>query len=156
MRKIRLPLEIYGEKNRPCSITICSSNRANVFKNTGIINEIITLVKDLSQRFGIVIFAFCFMPDHLHLVIASESGYSLVDWIRLFKGNATKIIRKHGFQGSIFQPSFYDHFIRKDEDLLKHIRYVLENPIRKQLGNSRRKYPYIGSFGYDLSEIAGG
>lgn len=82
MRKIRLPLEIYREKFRLCSITICSQDKNPVFLNHNFVNELLYLIKTESENNNLKVLAFYFMSDHLHLIIATLSGFSIIDWVR--------------------------------------------------------------------------
>jgi hypothetical protein len=52
-----------------------------------------------------------------------------------------------------WQKDFYDHIHRKDEDLKKQIRYILENPFRKKLVSDWKIYPFKGSLDFNLFEI---
>jgi len=47
---------------------------------------------------------------------------------------------------------FYDHILRKDEDIPKQINYILQNPVRKGLVKNWKDYPYKGSTLYNLNE----
>jgi hypothetical protein len=42
------------------------------------------------------------------------------------------------------QRSFYDHLIRKEEDLRQIAEYILNNPVRKGLVQRCEDYPYCG------------
>ena len=55
-----------------------------------------------------------------------------------------------------WQKDFYDHIIRKEEDLAVQARYVLDNPVRKGLVPSWREYPYKGAIGCDLNNVLSG
>ena len=103
-----------------------------------------------------ILYAFCIMPNHIHIVIATSNNMSIINWIQRIKGKTTRTAWKHGFTGSVLQRRFYDHFIQTDEDLLKHCKYVLENPVRKGLEQERTKPPFTGSVVYNVIEIAGG
>jgi len=77
----------------------------------------------------------------------------IIDFVRIVKSKATKLSWNYGFVGKIFQSRFYDHFLRTEEDLRKQIQYILENPLRKGLPNSRMKYPYIGSNVFNQDDL---
>ena len=53
-------------------------------------------------------------------------------------------------KGKFWQTSFYDHFLRKEEDVRDVVMYVLHNPVRKGLVSEWREYPYSGSLVYEL------
>ena len=52
--------------------------------------------------------------------------------VRLFKGRAAAALRKGG-RRAVWQKSFYDHMVRKNEDIRSVLLYLLENPIRMGL-----------------------
>ena len=158
MKKIRMPRELYEIKNQHCVVTICSKNRQNIFIDEKFIEQIIVQLRDESTKYDVRVFGFCFVPDHFHLIISSNSGYNLIGWIGNLKGKITKLSWGFGYKGTIFQKRFYDHMIRKPEDLYDHIKYIFNNPVRRNLPERHRKYPFIGSFEYDLKEfsVAGG
>ena len=156
MKKIRLPIEVYHEQHRPCAITICAKDGKDIFLNIDFVNEVSSLLMNESQLHKMILYAFCIMPNHIHIIIATSENISIIDWIQRIKGKTTKIGWKHGFSGSILQKRFYDHFIRTDEDLLKHCKYVWENPVRRQLSNEHCVPPFVGSTVYDIFNNAGG
>ncbi|CUU10830.1 Transposase IS200 like [Candidatus Kryptobacter tengchongensis] len=93
------------------------------------------------------------MPDHLHLVLEGNSEEAdLWKAIVYFKQKTGYWLSRNGWDAK-WQKDFYDHILRKDEDLKKHIRYILENPVRKGLTNDWMNYEFKGSIDYDLSDI---
>jgi len=46
-----------------------------------------------------------------------------------------------GRTGSLWQQSFHDHALRRDEDLVKLARYVVANPLRAGLVGKLGDYP---------------
>jgi REP element-mobilizing transposase RayT len=47
-----------------------------------------------------------------------------------------------GYKGRVWQRSFYDHALRKDEDIMKVGEYIVYNPVRKGIVQSWTDYPY--------------
>jgi len=86
--------------------------------------------------------AYCFMPDHIHLIVSSSGTNSIIDLVRIVKSKTTLASYKYGFERKIFQPRFFDRFIRNSEGLLKEVTYILNNPVRKGLVDDYRNYPY--------------
>ena len=50
-----------------------------------------------------------------------------------------------GWQGPFWQASYYDHVVRRDEDIEAVRDYVLENPVRAGLVENAEDYPCSGS-----------
>ena len=150
-KKIRLKKETYREQ-LPCSLTICTDKRKEIFENKELASYCTELIKSLCEEHEFIIYAYCFMPDHLHLLIRRGGDLSIIELIQRFKSISTLKSYEYGFAGKIYQTSFYDHFLRKEEDIEKHVRYILENPIRKGMANSISEYPFQGSLVFDLNE----
>ena len=85
--------------------------------------------------------AVCVMPDHVHLLIALISE-NLIDLIGRWKSYTTHLMLEKGWKGKLWQRSFYDHALRKDEDVTKVAEYIVNNPIRKWLVKDWTEYPY--------------
>jgi len=85
------------------------------------------------------------MPDHLHILINNHKGHSIIDFVRDVKYALTREGWLFGFSGKIFQQSFYDRFIRSQEELAQMTQYVAENPLRKGLSVEKRQPPFVGS-----------
>ena len=77
------------------------------------------------------------MPNHIHVVLILESeaaGASprptITDIVCAYKSLTTRECKKNGFDGKLFQTSFYEHIIRGREDYEEIVKYIYENPIR--------------------------
>ena len=44
-----------------------------------------------------------------------------------------------------WQKDYFDHILRDSEDVEQHIRYILNNPVRKERVESWKDYPFKGS-----------
>lgn len=99
------------------------------------------------------VWAYCFMPDHLHLLLEGEArDADLKRLITVFKqisgykyGQGVSQRFSAEKESKLWQPSFYDHVLRKDEDLLDVVRYILDNPVRKGLVRNYTEYMHSGS-----------
>ncbi|MEK6566236.1 MAG: transposase, partial [Bacteroidota bacterium] len=77
--------------------------------------------------------AYLFMPDHCHLLLNGDHESSdVLKVVKRFKQQTGYWLSRN--HSSIrWQKDFYDHIVSEEEDLEKHIRYVLENPVRMGL-----------------------
>ena len=96
------------------------------------------------------------MPDYLHLILRGSSPIADT-WRAMvnFKQRSGYWLSQNRSQFR-WQRGFFDHIIRKSEDLVSQIRYVAENPIRKNLVQNCYDFPYTGSFGIDLKSVING
>ncbi len=82
------------------------------------------------------------MPDHVHLLVHIDG--SLVDFMRLFKGRTARLVRGR-VDGPLWQRSFHDHLIRRNEDITATLKYLFENPVRAGLVRDWTAYAWCGS-----------
>jgi putative transposase len=128
------------------SLSIATAKRASRFGEANTVRVCVGALEETAERFNASVFAYCFMPDHLHLLVALPSGRSLVQFVRHFKQISAYRCRREGSQRALWQARFYDHALRREESLADVARYVLENPVRAGLAESPSDYPYSGSF----------
>lgn len=166
--KERPRLKTFGYKGyHRYFVTICTHNRIPIFKNDALVSRSIKILKDTSNNFWFKVWAYCFMPDHLHFLVEGESPDSdLKRFISSYKQCTGYHYKKHVTQGfspaqspapkknpKLWQPSYYDHVLRKDEDILSVARYVVGNPVRKALVKHFLDYEFIGSFELDVEAL---
>jgi putative transposase len=82
------------------------------------------------------------MPDHLHIVAeGSADDSNCLTFARVFK-QRTAFTWKQLNHAQLWQKGFHDHVLRNDEDTRSIVRYVLENPVRAGLVESKDP-PYM-------------
>ena len=75
------------------------------------------------------LFAWCVMPNHVHVVVQPFVDYELSDILHSWKSYTANMANKAlGRTGDFWQPEYYDHLIRDESDLAHSIEYVLNNP----------------------------
>jgi len=80
------------------------------------------------------LFAWCVMPNHVHVVFRPFADLSLAGILHSWKSfTARTAQRKFGLCGSFWQREYYDHLIRDEEQFLRAVRYVAENPAKSGL-----------------------
>ncbi len=86
--------------------------------------------------------AWVLMPDHLHWLVTVDS-IDLSEVVRVFKGKTGFVLNKRlTRQGAFWQRGFYDHAIRKEEDIRAAARYIVANPLRAGLVEHISDYPH--------------
>jgi REP element-mobilizing transposase RayT len=88
------------------------------------------------------------MPDHLHWLFILQNDGNLAKIMLQVKGSSAYLIQKirrertvMPLKKALWQKSFHDHAIRKEEDLLQIARYIVANPLRAKLVTNLRQYP---------------
>ena len=149
LRKInRLTKENYHKENI-YYLTICCDKRSRYFIHDSAVNLCLKSIKELHARFNAKLWVYCFMPDHLHLLLETENCREI---IKLFKQKSGFYFKKQN-NANLWQKSYYDHILRKDEDLPMTAAYILNNPVRANLVSRYLDYPYSGSFEVDIKDF---
>lgn len=87
--------------------------------------------------------AWVLMPDHLHWLFSLSNKSKLSDTVKLFKaGSALKVNGFLGRTGAVWQRAYYDHALRKEEDIKPIARYIVANPLRAGLVENIGDYPF--------------
>ena len=141
----RLDLSIY--KGRRAYFIICNTKDGiKVFHSKEIVDIHLKILKEASLRNGFEVIVYCFMPDHLHFLnIGNNDKSNLITFIKCYK-QVSGFAHKKKMGLDLWQKSYYDHILRKEESIEDIVRYILENPVRKDLVNNARDYPFSGSF----------
>jgi REP-associated tyrosine transposase len=151
-KRHRLPREHYrGQVN--VALTLCVASKAGLFADSEVLSAFVSLLTASAKKHDCVVLIYCFMPDHVHLLLSgqSESSDTWAAVVR-FKQQTGFWLGRHR-QDVCWQKDFFDHIIRRDEDLGAQVRYIAGNPVRKNLVRDWRGYPFTGSVGADLNAI---
>ena len=89
------------------------------------------------------IYAYCIMPDHLHLILQPVGKYDLSYIMQMVKGSFSRKFNKmNDLTGQIWQKRFYDEGIRNAGMLMQKMEYIHNNPVRKNLVAAPDEYLY--------------
>jgi len=73
--------------------------------------------------------AYVILPDHFHLIV--KVSYSTISNVmHSVKTRFSRYIRDSVRSGRVWQNRFWDHMIRNDEDMKRHIDYIHYNPVK--------------------------
>ncbi|MFZ3217178.1 MAG: transposase [Candidatus Acidiferrales bacterium] len=87
------------------------------------------------------IFAWCVMPNHVHVVFQPLKDYALSGILHAWKSYTAKDANRLLARTGIFwQREYYDHLVRDEDDFHRVVRYVLENP--REAG--MHDWPWVG------------
>ncbi|MDO6462375.1 transposase [Granulosicoccaceae sp. 1_MG-2023] len=85
--------------------------------------------------------AFVVMPDHVHWLLQLGAGRNLARVVGMVKADVSRHARPVD-GGRLWQKGFYDHALRREEDVREVARYIIANPLRAGLVRSVRDYPH--------------
>ena len=84
--------------------------------------------------------AFVFLHDHLHVIWRLPEGDNdyASRWC-LLKGFFSKRLK---CSGEIWQPRYWEHTIRDNEDFYHHVNYIHYNPVKHGIVSSIAQWPH--------------
>ncbi len=130
-------------------ITACTGLGHAHFANAQLVVFLLDLLRVQCSSYSFNIYAYCFMPNHVHLELAGLSDNSdAILFLHDFKGNATSQARTLGIR-NLWEKGFYDHIMRDDDAPNALAWYIFNNPVRKGLVKDPRDWPYSGSWMFD-------
>ena len=124
-------------------LTICCYDNVSCFTNKNTVFNILNSLNSISSTMNFSIIAYCFMPDHLHILTSGEERINLIKFVKQFK-QITGYNFKKATGRRLWQKSFYDHVVRKEENLNSIAEYIFNNPVRKGLVEDYDDYPFLG------------
>lgn len=135
------------------SLTFCAFHRRHAFVDPLVATSVLHHFMRAAKTRGFAILAYCFMPDHVHLLIEGLDGESdAVAFINAAKQTSGFWYR--GYAGEfLWQRSAWDRVIRSDEQTMTVVRYLLLNPVRAGLVAHPLDYPFSGSAVYSREEL---
>jgi putative transposase len=88
------------------------------------------LLIEANAKSGVEVWAYCLMPNHVHLVAVPRKENGLAKAIGLAHHRyARRTNAIHGWQGHLWQERFYS-VVMDEQHLLATVRYVELNPVR--------------------------
>lgn len=107
-------------------------------------------------RFGISIFHYCLMVNHIHLLIKAIRAADLPKFMQvILQGYACYFRKKYLSVGFIFQNRYKSRLINNDAYLLECGRYIERNPLRAKIVLELSKYRWSSYLLYAKSEQNG-
>jgi len=135
----------FADPDHAYFLTICSRYNTAPFTDARLAQEVVASLDWLRANRGLLLYAYCLMPDHLHLLLRpGDRQRHLGALMGAFKSFTTRQSWRLGYRGPLWQARYYDHIVRRSEDGTHIAQYILENPVRKGLVQEADAYPWSG------------
>lgn len=145
--------------------TLVTYHRLPIFTSPGAVEELRKAFRYTMARMSFTIVASVILPEHMHFIwtLPQESSDFSTRW-RLIKSHFSRNwgkqipstidpsrLRKK--ERDIWQRRFWEHLIRDEADLTRHIEYIHYNPVKHGLVTSPGKWKYSSFAKYVGEEI---
>jgi len=142
-RQLRLIVAGY-----PHHIISRGNNRSAIFYNDKDRRFFIDSLKAVKEKTKSKIYAYCFMTNHVHLLIEPSSKDGIGNLIQSLGRRYVRYINQvYKRTGTLWEGRFKSSLVSKDEYLLACARYIELNPVRAKMVNNPEDYPW-SSFGF--------
>jgi putative transposase len=126
-------------------LTLCTFERHRHFVDGATVGIVHEQFLRTANEFEFAILAYCYMPDHLHMLAEGLSeGSSLRPFVALAKQRAAFLMRSQR-PGRLWQKGYFERVLRDGDDTFNVARYIVQNPVRAGLVRSPDEYPFTGS-----------
>jgi putative transposase len=124
-------------------VTVVTRLRQPLFTDDRLAEVCLLALAESSERFDVSLYAYCLMPDHLHLLVGLDANTTLKQFMHHFK-TVSAFRLKQVTGTSPWQTSYYDRVLRREEDIAAAQAYVWHNPVMEGLAEEWEDYPYSG------------
>lgn len=84
------------------------------------------------------------MPDHVHFFARfGRDSKSMAEWVKMWKSLSARALDKDSGM-AVWQPDYFDRFLRSGESYSEKWAYVQDNPVRAGLVPQADDWPFKG------------
>ena len=127
---------------------MCTNQRARYFVEGQHVALVSAQFQRASREQAFAVIAYCFMPDHVHLLIAGERDDADLKRFTKFAKQYSGFHFRQLTGLVLWQRYGYERVLRNAEATPAVARYTIANPVRAGIVQSPADYPYWGSFVY--------
>ena len=133
----------YSENGRGYFITtVLAERERRYFEDFYCARLVVNEMRVLHESGAVNSLAWVVMPDHVHWLFQLGETESLSSVAKRFKARSAQRVNRYlDRQGALWQKAFYDHAVRKEEDIQGIARYIVANPLRAGLVENIGDYP---------------
>jgi putative transposase len=134
-------------------LTFCTNGKARFFIDAAKVDLARTQILRGASECQFALTAYCFMPDHVHLIASGTAENSDVKRMIARAKQYSGFHFKRKFGLSLWQRYGFERVIRDDMELACTIGYIVANPVRAGLASHPSLYPHLGSTQFSVAEL---
>jgi putative transposase len=147
--------------------TVVTNNRAKILLSDVARKVLREAIKDCQERWPFDIDAFVLLDDHLHTIWTLPEGDSnfTLRWGYIKKEFSKRYLdvgsdeplrsdsRQHRRERGFWQRRFWEHTLRDERDVERHLDYIHYNPVKHGLVSCPKDYPYSSFHRYQKEGV---
>ena len=100
------------------------------------------ILANFARKYGVKIWSYCLMTNHIHLVAIPSTSDSLAKLMRQVHKNYTMVINiRNNWKGTLWQGRYLSYPM-DERYLYKCVRYIERNPVRAKIVERPEDYPW--------------
>ena len=135
------------------SLTFCTKDRKKRFVSKDAVDLVLAQISRAATEQAFAILAYCFMPDHVHLLVEGRAEHSDCRQFIARAKQYSGFYFSKAFHEPLWQRYSFEHIVRDSEKSTTVARYILQNPLRAGLVANISDYPFVGSLEWSLPEL---
>ncbi len=100
------------------------------------------LIQQTCIEFGFELFAYCIMPDHVHMLVKKSGSVTVSRLMKHIKGRFWRVI-SGGSGNRIWQPRFNFRIVDNEEYFSNVIQYIIHNYQKAKIEDHYGKAPFV-------------
>ena len=134
----------HSEPRRVYHMVTTTWDRRRLFTHLTAGRIVVDAMRHLDNGDATNTLAYVVMPDHAHWLFELGEIIPLARVVESFKSHSARRLNTLTGTGgrSVWQRGYFDHAVRKEEDIQAIARYIVANPLRAGLVRSVRDYPF--------------
>ncbi len=135
----------YYPNGHPVFATIVTYQRHAWLTSDANVQLLLSSIHLVKEKYPFRHIAHVILPDHVHWLFEPDGDANFSKIISAVKRSVTWRMKENGERNTIsplWQKRFYDHIIRDQEDLGRHLDYIHFNPVRHGVVKRVGEYPH--------------
>jgi REP element-mobilizing transposase RayT len=124
------------------------NNRRKIFGDADDYQKILRGLAEQKTKLPFYLYAYCLMPNHVHLLMERRQDAIWRIMHRLLTGYSRYYNRKNGRVGHLFQKRYKAILCQTDQYLAELVRYIHLNPVRAKMVSDPTAYRYSSHRAY--------
>ena len=104
--------------------------------------EFLKMLKELTRRYRFILYAYCLMDNHVHLLIETAHEPLSRFMQRLLTRYVQWFNKRHNRSGHLLGDRYKSILVDKDRYFLAVLRYIHLNPVRARMVSMPEEYPW--------------
>jgi len=109
------------------------NRRERIYLDDADCARFLAVLQAVCQRFNWLVYAYCLMPNHYHLLLETPEPNLSRGMRQLNSGYTQAFRRRHATVGHLFQGRYKALLVQRERYLLELCRYIALNPVRAGL-----------------------